>query len=234
MLAVGRSAMNMAEVFNLPVDNHLVERSSDGTSRPLPSEKFYVPGSILRVAVDTTSPIAQGLSNPLDVFYDNSPVFRLEPRSGDPGHQASGVVRQRHSTTERLGVWPGLSAGRRRRGGRIGGEGQAVPLRAGDHLPRAAAWNVQVPVQRHLSGVADRSSAGGNRKPLGEGRIQKGPGCEDIAARPFQRTGVKGSAAFAGLGFSKPLALLALAFWAFLATFLAGFSCCLLCRLLRD
>ena len=58
ILAVGRSAMNLAEIFELPVDNHLVERTPDGTTRALPSEKFYVPGSVLRVAVDTTAPIA--------------------------------------------------------------------------------------------------------------------------------------------------------------------------------
>jgi hypothetical protein len=85
VLAVGRSALNMAEIFDLPVDNHLVERSPDGTSRPLPSEKFYVPGSVLRVAVDTASPLAQGMPNPLDVFYDNSPVFRLEPEAALKG-----------------------------------------------------------------------------------------------------------------------------------------------------
>jgi hypothetical protein len=81
VLAVGRSAMNLAEVLELPVDNHLIERSPDGTSRALPPEKFYVPGSVLRVAVDTTSPVAHGLANPLDVFFDNSPVFRLEPEA---------------------------------------------------------------------------------------------------------------------------------------------------------
>ena len=85
ILAVGRSAMNLAEVFDLPVDNHLVERSSDGTTRPLPSEKYYVPGSVLRVAVDNTSPIAHGITNPLDVFFDNSPVFRLEPEAALKG-----------------------------------------------------------------------------------------------------------------------------------------------------
>jgi len=79
ILAVGRSSMNLSELMGLPVDNHLVERSPDGSSRALPSEKFYVPGSILRVAVDNTSPIAHGVTNPLDVFFDNSPVFRLEP-----------------------------------------------------------------------------------------------------------------------------------------------------------
>jgi hypothetical protein len=85
ILAVGRSAMNLAEIFELPVDNHLVERSSDGTTRPLPSEKYYVPGSVLRVAVDNTSPIAHGLASPLDVFFDNSPVFRLEPEAALKG-----------------------------------------------------------------------------------------------------------------------------------------------------
>jgi hypothetical protein len=85
VLAVGRSAMNLAEILGLPVDNHLIERSPDGTSRPLPSEKFYVPGSILRVAVDNTSPIAHGVSTPLDVFFDNSPVFRLEPEAALKG-----------------------------------------------------------------------------------------------------------------------------------------------------
>jgi Zinc carboxypeptidase len=79
ILAVGRSAMNFAELMALPVDNHLVERSPDGTARPLPSEKYYVPGSVLRVAVDSSSPIAHGITNPVDVFFDNSPVFRLEP-----------------------------------------------------------------------------------------------------------------------------------------------------------
>ena len=64
ILAVGRSAMNLAQLLDLPLSNHLVERSPDGAARPLPSEKFYVPGSILRVAVDNTAPIAHGLRQP--------------------------------------------------------------------------------------------------------------------------------------------------------------------------
>ena len=79
VLAVGRSAMNLAQLMQLPVVNHLTEKSPDGAVRPLASEKFYVPGSILRVAVDTTAPIAHGITNPVDVFYDNSPVFQLAP-----------------------------------------------------------------------------------------------------------------------------------------------------------
>ncbi|MBE3134395.1 MAG: peptidase, partial [Acidobacteria bacterium] len=37
-----------------------------------------VPGSVLQVAVDTTSPLAYGMGGKLDVFYDNSPTYRLE------------------------------------------------------------------------------------------------------------------------------------------------------------
>jgi hypothetical protein len=85
ILAVGRSAMNLAELMALPVGNHLVERSPDGSARPLPAEKYYVPGSVLRVAVDNTAPIAHGVTNPLDVFFDNSPVFRLEPEAALKG-----------------------------------------------------------------------------------------------------------------------------------------------------
>jgi hypothetical protein len=79
ILAVGRSSMNIAQLFELPVSNHLIEKSPDGTERQLPAEKYYVPGSVLRVAVDPTAPLAHGIANPVDVFFDNSPVFRLAP-----------------------------------------------------------------------------------------------------------------------------------------------------------
>ena len=79
ILAVGRSAMNLAQLMNLPLGNHLLEKSPDGSARPLPAEKYYVPGSVLRVAVDTTALLAHGITNPVDVFFDNSPVFTLAP-----------------------------------------------------------------------------------------------------------------------------------------------------------
>ena len=85
ILAVGRSAMNLAELFELPIRNHLLERVPDGSSRPLPVEKYYVPGSVLRVAVDTSAPIAHGVTNPVDVFFDNSPVFALAPDAAMKG-----------------------------------------------------------------------------------------------------------------------------------------------------
>jgi hypothetical protein len=51
----------------------------------LSNDKFYVPGSILQVAVDATNPLAFGVGSKVDVFYDNSPVFRLQPDAGFKG-----------------------------------------------------------------------------------------------------------------------------------------------------
>jgi hypothetical protein len=65
--------------MGLPVASHLVERGSDGALKPLSSDKYYVPGSILRVAVDRGNPVTQGLADHVDVFFDNDPVFELTP-----------------------------------------------------------------------------------------------------------------------------------------------------------
>jgi hypothetical protein len=81
ILAVGRSSMNLARVFDLPVENHLIERSADESVRQIPVEKYYVPGSILRIAVDNAMPIGHGFDDHADVFFDNSPVFTLAPEA---------------------------------------------------------------------------------------------------------------------------------------------------------
>jgi hypothetical protein len=78
ILAVGTST-NLAYHLGLPVANALVERVAGGAERPLPREKFYVPGSVLESRVDTRSQLAYGITERVSVFYDNSPVFRLQP-----------------------------------------------------------------------------------------------------------------------------------------------------------
>ncbi|MBS1859387.1 MAG: peptidase [Acidobacteria bacterium] len=80
IVTIGTST-SIAEVFGLPVSNHLVEMGSDGRERPLPAEKFYIPGSLLKVRVDNTNPLAYGMPQTATVFYDNSPVFRMEPQA---------------------------------------------------------------------------------------------------------------------------------------------------------
>lgn len=80
LVAIGPSSINAAQQFGFPVTSHLVERTPTGTgTTPLPGEKFYVPGSILEVAYDTTALSAKGQDARGPVFYDNSPVMRLGP-----------------------------------------------------------------------------------------------------------------------------------------------------------
>jgi hypothetical protein len=78
IVAIG-SSTNIGYHFGLPISDAMVERLPDGTERPLPSEKYYVPGSVLQVTVDGSDPLAFGLADKVDVFFDNSPTFRLKP-----------------------------------------------------------------------------------------------------------------------------------------------------------
>jgi hypothetical protein len=73
------SATVLAEHFHLPLTNALVEIGPDGTAAPLKAEKFYIPGSVLRARLDNTHPLAQGMPETADVFYDNTPAFTMLP-----------------------------------------------------------------------------------------------------------------------------------------------------------
>jgi hypothetical protein len=72
VLTIG-SSTSLGQHLGLPIGNKLVDRSGS----PLATEQYYVPGSILRVKVDTAHPIAHGLRADTDVYFDNSPVFTL-------------------------------------------------------------------------------------------------------------------------------------------------------------
>ena len=72
IVALSDSAMNLAQQFGLPVENHLVENGA-----PIPRSKFFVPGSVLTAKVDVTHPLAAGMTERTDFFFDNSPVFKL-------------------------------------------------------------------------------------------------------------------------------------------------------------
>ncbi|UCD23529.1 MAG: peptidase, partial [Gemmatimonadota bacterium] len=80
IIAIG-SSTTIAGHAGLPIDNHLV----DENGRPLPWDKYYVPGSVLRVRVDNTMPLAFGFDEQLDVFFNNSSVFNLLPSAYSEG-----------------------------------------------------------------------------------------------------------------------------------------------------
>lgn len=87
VITVG-SATSLGYALGLPIENHLLVRAPGEPDRPLAGEEYYVPGSILQVAVDNTDPVAAGLDKKLDVFFDNSPVFRLKPDAAARGTKA--------------------------------------------------------------------------------------------------------------------------------------------------
>jgi hypothetical protein len=79
LIAIGHST-SIASELGVPVSSALVETRSDG-ARALTPEQYYVPGSVLRVSVDNTTPLGYGFERQVDVFFDNSPVFRLDGKS---------------------------------------------------------------------------------------------------------------------------------------------------------
>ncbi|MCA1584197.1 MAG: peptidase, partial [Acidobacteria bacterium] len=87
LVAFGGSAV-LGHALGLPVSDHLVEMQPNGEERRLAQTKFYIPGSILRIAVDNTNPVAYGFEQHVDVMYDNSPVLQLAPNASMAGVKA--------------------------------------------------------------------------------------------------------------------------------------------------
>ncbi len=75
------SSTGMAQLLGVPIANYLTERGADGVDRPLPREKFYIPGSLMRATIDNTNPLAYGMPAWADVDFDSSPVFRIVPNA---------------------------------------------------------------------------------------------------------------------------------------------------------
>jgi Zinc carboxypeptidase len=69
ILAIGDST-KLAYQLDLPVTDALAN---------LTRRDFYVPGSLLVARVDNTKPLAYGMPDHADFFFDNSPAFRVKP-----------------------------------------------------------------------------------------------------------------------------------------------------------
>jgi len=85
LVAIGRSAQSVASAMQLPVEDALAEKKGGKTARP-PRTEFYVPGALLKASVDTRAPLNWGLPDTVDLFFNDSPVFR-------PTAQGDGKVR---------------------------------------------------------------------------------------------------------------------------------------------
>src|SRR5262249_35356036 len=81
VFSLSASALNLAQPLQLRIENHLVENGA-----PIPRSKVFGPGSVVTGKVDTSNPLAAGMTERTDFFFDNSPVFKL-----GPGAEAAGV-----------------------------------------------------------------------------------------------------------------------------------------------
>lgn len=73
LVCLNRASSFAIEQFKLPLKNVV-----DG----LPRTDFYVPGSILRVELDTSHPIAKGMPKESIAWFENSPVFEVIGSAG--------------------------------------------------------------------------------------------------------------------------------------------------------
>jgi hypothetical protein len=70
VIAIGQ-ATRMASLLGAPIERVAFEADPQG------HEGVSIPGSLLRVHVDNRSPLGFGFEPQVDVFFDNSPVFRI-------------------------------------------------------------------------------------------------------------------------------------------------------------
>jgi hypothetical protein len=83
LLAIG-SSTKLYTNMHLPIHDALTEVVK-GKEQPVPSERFYIPGSLIRAQVDNTQPVAYGMPSAVDVFFDNSPAYRAAPDASTRG-----------------------------------------------------------------------------------------------------------------------------------------------------
>jgi hypothetical protein len=77
LLTIGSSTSIMT-ALHLPFENAVTEMVK-GKEQPVSADRFYIPGSLMRTKVDTLNPVAYGMPDKVDVFFDRSPAFRADP-----------------------------------------------------------------------------------------------------------------------------------------------------------
>ena len=78
------SSTSLAYHLKLPVSSSLTE-IVNGTERNLPNEKFYIPGSLMQVTIDQNAKANWGMKQHADVYFDDSPVFTINPDAQSKG-----------------------------------------------------------------------------------------------------------------------------------------------------
>ncbi|HYN09323.1 MAG TPA: M14 metallopeptidase family protein [Vicinamibacterales bacterium] len=72
VITIGSASEGAIGLFALPLTSHVTVGRTE----------YYVPGSVMRVSVDPKNPLAHGYGTEADIFFDNSPVWRINPSAG--------------------------------------------------------------------------------------------------------------------------------------------------------
>ena len=104
VLTVG-SATSLGYHLGLPIANHLVEKTADGREVPLGNQKYYVPGSVLRVRVDNTNPYRFRDARRRGCVLRQQSGLRYAPRRRPQGRPGRGLVRKRRIPSRSGWVW---------------------------------------------------------------------------------------------------------------------------------
>ncbi len=75
IFCIGSAATSFAQQMKLPIKSAIV----DDKGVALPNTKFYIPGSVLQLKLES-SRLTRGMEETVDVMFDNSPAFKV---SGD-------------------------------------------------------------------------------------------------------------------------------------------------------
>ncbi|MEN9634291.1 MAG: hypothetical protein RL077_2695 [Verrucomicrobiota bacterium] len=79
------TATNLAYHLALPLQSALLRREADGKLRKISDAEFYIPGGILDAKVAADDPVAWGIPDRTDVYFDQSPTFHLTEKATAAG-----------------------------------------------------------------------------------------------------------------------------------------------------
>lgn len=82
LIALGGSAQAVVQALELPLADAVAETVDGRSARP-PRNRFYVPGALIQATIDRSSPIAYGLPEHIDLFFEDSPVWAPTPGAAD-------------------------------------------------------------------------------------------------------------------------------------------------------
>ncbi|MFD2431398.1 hypothetical protein ACFSUK_31695 [Sphingobium scionense] len=90
VVAIGNSA-RFIDLLGTPLKPALA-REVEGAMKPLDTKSFFIPGSILRARVDNRQPLAYGLPDQVDMFFNRSQTFvtaNATPMARCPGSRGA-------------------------------------------------------------------------------------------------------------------------------------------------